>query len=178
MADSSAEAHKPEQNQAEEVPAGARVSELETQLRDEKNRYLYLYAEFENFKKRALKERSDAIKFGWEPVARELLEVLDNLERALDHMPAETSKTLVEGLRLVANQFRATLEKQGVQKIDSRGQAFDPHLHEAVGQEPSESPEGTVTQEALRGYTLHGRLLRPSRVVISSGGKGKSSGQA
>lgn len=149
--------------------AQKRISELEAQVKDKEGRYVYLYAEFENYKKRMIKERSDLIKFGWESVARDLLEVIDNLERALAHMPATTDKTLSEGLKMVFRQFRATLEKQGVQAVATLKHAFNPELHEAVSTEDSEHPAGTVVQEHTAGYTLHGRLLRPARVVVSSG---------
>jgi len=143
------------------------IAELEAQLKEEKNKYLYLYADFDNFKKRAVKERSELIKFGWESVARELLGVLDNLDLALAHVPPGADKNWVDGLRMVAQQFQATLEKQGVTPV--RAQGFDPNLHEAVGQENSDQPAGTIIKEHSRGYLLHGRLLRPARVVVSSG---------
>ncbi|MDR3608837.1 MAG: nucleotide exchange factor GrpE [Oligoflexia bacterium] len=154
----------------------ARIQELEAQLKEKESRYLYLYAEFENYKKRAIKERADLLKFGFESQARELLQVCDNLDRAIAHAPTGTDKNLVDGLHMVINQFRATLQKQGVQTVDSLHQNFDPNVHEAVGQEPSEHPAGTVVREELKGYTLHGRLLRPSRVVISSGNNTRSAG--
>ena len=147
------------------------IEELETQLKEEKSRYLYLYAEFENYKKRAIKDRSDLLKFGWEQVARELLQVADNLERALQHMPASTDSALKHGLELVLNQFKGALQKQGVEHIESVKQNFDPNLHEAISHEPSEHPEGIVVKELTRGYTLHGRLLRPASVVVSNGSK-------
>ncbi|MCM2324075.1 MAG: nucleotide exchange factor GrpE, partial [Oligoflexia bacterium] len=146
-----------------------RVEELEAQVKEKESKYLYLYAEFENFKKRSIKERSDLLKFGWEGLARELLQVIDNLERALAHMPPNSDRSLIDGLHMVLNQFRATLSQGGVQTIDSVGKPFDPHHHEAMAQEASELPEGNVTQEHSKGYTLHGRLLRPARVVVSSG---------
>jgi molecular chaperone GrpE len=146
-----------------------RIQELESQVKEKENRYLYLYAEFENFKKRAIKERSDLIKFGWEPTARELLQVLDNLELALSHVPPQTDKTLTEGLNMVLNQFKSSLQKQGVQSIESLEKDFDPNFHEAVGQEESNLPSGKIVKEHTRGYMLHGRLLRPARVIISGG---------
>jgi molecular chaperone GrpE len=146
-----------------------RVEELEAQLKEKDQKYVYLYAEFENFKKRSIKERSDLMKFGWEHQARELLQVVDNLERALEHMPATTEKTLVDGIHMVLNQFKAILHKQGVERVGSLDQPFDPNLHEAVGQEPSDAPAGTILKEHQGGYTLHGRLLRPSRVIVSAG---------
>jgi molecular chaperone GrpE len=155
------------QNQPSIEVLQKRIQELESQLKEKESKYVYLYSDFENFKKRTIKERSDLIKFGWENVARELLEVVDNLERALEHAPSNTDKSLIEGLSMVLNQFRSTLQKQGVQHIESLKKDFDPNLHEAVGQEASDQPTGTVVREHSRGYTLHGRLLRPSRVVIS-----------
>ena len=146
-----------------------RISELEKQVQEKEAKYLYLYAEFDNFKKRSIKERSDLIKFGWESVARELLQTLDNLDLAIAHTPPNTDPKLIEGLRMVFHQFKSSLQKQGVETIESIQKTFDPNLHEAVGQEKSDLPTGTVTKEFSRGYTLHGRLLRPARVIVSSG---------
>lgn len=146
------------------------VLDLEVQLKEKDAKYLYLYAEFENYKKRAIKERSDAMKFGWENVARDLVEVIDNLERGLAHMPPGTDKNLAAGLKMTLTQFRTALQKQGVALIETVGKVFDPEFHEAIGQEASsEYPEGTISSEQLKGYTLHGRLLRPASVMISSG---------
>jgi molecular chaperone GrpE len=153
-------------------PLEAKIQELENQLKEKEQKYVYLYADFENYKKRVIKERSDLLKFGWEASARQLLEVIDNLERALAHMPQSNEpghKTLEDGLRMVLNQFKAVLEKQGVQHIAAEAKPFDPNLHEAIGQEKSEHPEGHVVREEMKGYTIHGRLLRPSRVIVSGG---------
>lgn len=131
----------------------------------------HLYAEFENFKKRAIKEclrTADEI-LGWENAARDLLEVIDNLERALSHIPEGTDKNLTAGLNMTLAQFRSSLQKQGVQLIAAQGQALNPEFHDAVSQEPSDLPEGQIVREQLKGYTLHGRLLRPAAVVVSSG---------
>ena len=146
-----------------------KVQELEAQVKEKEGKYLYLYADFENYKKRTVKERSDLIKFGWESVARDLLQTMDNLERALTHTPAETDRNLVHGLNMVLEEFKSTLKRQGVLEIQSIHQNFDPHFHEAVGQEAHSAPAGTIIKEHLRGYTLHGRLLRASRVILSSG---------
>ncbi len=163
-------AQEPAQEKANNLnELNARIQELEAQVKEKENKFVYLYAEFENFKKRAIKERSDSIKFGWESVARDLLQQVDNLERAIAHTPATVEKSLVDGLNLVLSEFKSSLQRHGVQTIDCLNKLFDPNLHEAVGQEPSASPAGTITQEFGRGYTLHGRLLRPSRVVISAG---------
>lgn len=174
MADPTANSNDGEQAQSQATPPDARVQELEAQVKEKEAKYLYLYAEFENFKKRWSKERSDLVRFGWESVARELLQISDNLDRALAFVPPSTDKNFVDGLRMVLSHFQGTLKKQGVEPIASTGQAFDPNLHEAVAQEPSELPEGTITREQARGYVLHGRLLRPAHVVVSSGPAAKN----
>jgi len=142
---------------------------LEAALKEEKNKYLYLYAEFDNYKKRAVKERSDLMKFGWENIARDILGVVDNLDRAIEFMPPSVDTNFKAGIEMTASQFRTTLEKQGVAVISSDGVVFNPELHEAMGQEPSDAPSGTITKTLVKGYTLNGRLLRPAKVVLSAG---------
>jgi molecular chaperone GrpE len=146
-----------------------RIAELEAQVKEKEAKYLYLYADFENAKKRAIKERSDLIKFGWENVARDLLQVVDNLDRAVEHIPTGTDANFAAGIKMISTQFKAAMQKQGVEEVSSIAKPFDPNLHEAVGQETSEHPEGSISKELSKGYTLHGRLLRPARVLVSSG---------
>lgn len=145
------------------------VAALENEVKEKEKKYVYLYAEFENWKKRAVKERQDAAKYGWEPVARDLLQVLDNIDRAIQHAPQSTDKTFLEGLQMIRQQFHNSLEKQGARPIDSLNQPFDPNLHDALGKIPSDLPEGTVAHEETKGYFLHDRLLRPARVFVSQG---------
>jgi len=142
---------------------------LSEKLAHADERYKYLYADFENYKKRAIKERQDMAKFASENTATELLPVLDNLDRALQYAKADTDPNLMSGLKMVAQQFKAALEKQGVAEIKTIDQAFNPELHEAVGQMASEKPTGTIVQEVQKGFTIHGRLLRASRVMVSTG---------
>ncbi len=149
--------------------AEKRIAELETAIKEEKNKYLYLYADFDNFKKRAIKERSELMKYGWENIARDILGVIDNLERAVEHMPATTDANLKTGIEMTVSQFRAVLEKQGVALIASDAAIFNPEFHEAMGQEPSPLPSGSITKTLVKGYTLNGRLLRPAKVVMSAG---------
>jgi molecular chaperone GrpE len=153
-------------------PLEARIQTLEAELKEEKNKFLYLYADFENHKKRVVKERSDLLKFGWEKVARDLLPVMDNLERAVEFMPESTDKNLKQGIEMVLSQFRGTLEKQGVSIITTENQDFNPEIHEAMTQEPSPLPSGKITRSLEKGYLLHGRLLRAAKVVISLGTPG------
>jgi len=152
--------------------AAANVSptaELEAKLAEAQQKYVYLYADFDNFKKRAIKERQDLLKYAFESAAREILNVADNLSRAIEFMPEGTDKNLKMGIQMVSDQLAQTLQKQGVETIPSAGAAFDPNLHEAVAQQPSDQAAGTIIQEHQKGYTLHGRLLRPARVVVSAG---------
>jgi molecular chaperone GrpE len=88
------------------------------------------------------------------------------------HVPAETDKNLVVGLQMVIQQFKSTLQRNGAEEIQTLGKPFDPNMAEAVGQEPSDQPAGTVIQEHSKGYMLHGRLLRAARVVVSAGNSG------
>ncbi len=167
----------PEQTAPESVVPEAQatpVAELEKRLKDAEQKHIYLYAEFENFKKRAIREQQEAAKFGWKNTALDLLEILDNFERALLFAKPDADPALVDGIKMVSQQFKATLEKQGVAAIPTSGQAFNPDLHEAVGQLPNDLPAGTIVQEQQRGYTLHGRLLRPARVLLSAGPKTNS----
>ena len=164
-----------EQNGAEtagelslEAKLAADLEIAQTSLKDQQNKYLYLYAEFETFKKRAIKERSELVKFGHEGLARELLQVADNLDRALEH--STDTGALVEGIKMVRQQLADTLVKFGVAEIKATGSKFDPELHEAVGQEKgsSDADEGKVLRELQKGYTINGRLLRPARVTVAT----------
>ena len=151
------------------------ITALKDQLKEKETKFLYLYAEFENYKKRAFKERSETLKYALEPVAADFLSVLDNLERAVLHSGTQ-SGAMVEGLKLVIEQFKTTLIKRGITAIATIGKPFDPHLHEALGQEPSDLPQGIISREETKGYMLHDRLIRPARVVISAGNTGNPKG--
>ena len=138
-------------------------------------KYIRLAADFENYKKRLAKEKADVIAYGNEELIKALLNVIDNLERALGHANTdEYPKALIEGVKLVHKQFLSCLEKFGVQFVDaSPGEEFDPRLHQAI--ERVESPDftpGLIISEMLRGYTLKDRLLRPALVVVSKGQSG------
>ena len=138
-------------------------------------KYLRLAADFENYKKRLAKEKSDIIAYGNEELIKALLNVLDNLERALEHSDVqENQKPLLEGVKLVHKQFLSCLEKFGVQFIDaSQGKEFDPRLHQAIERvESADTKPGVIISEMLRGYTLKDRLLRPALVVVSKGPQG------
>lgn len=136
-----------------------------------KDRLLRLQADFDNYRKRMDREKKDWIAFASEKLVLELLPVLDHFELGLaDSVKNGAPAAFVDGFQLVFNQFRAALEKAGVQAIDAEGAAFDPHLHEAITHLPSDDvPEGHVVVQSRRGYQLGDKLLRAAQVVVSSG---------
>jgi len=133
-------------------------------------RYLRVAADFDNYRKRVSKEKADIISYANEELIKALLNVLDNLERALEHSEStEDSKPIVEGVKLVYKHFLSCLEKFGVQLVDSsKGQEFDPRYHQAIERvESKDITPGIILSEMLKGYTLKERLLRPALVVVS-----------
>ncbi len=156
---------------APESDPAAQLDAKERECAEAKERYLRLYAEFDNYKKRAQREQHDYTKFAAEKVLRELLPVADNLERALAHArSAGADPSIVDGLALIARQFSDALHKCGCEPIETLGAPFDPAFHQALSQvESSEHTPDTVVEEVQRGYRLHGRILRPSLVVVSKG---------
>ena len=154
----------------------ARVGRLEAELKERvaevealNDRLLRLHAEFENYKKRMARERSEFVKFANEALILEFLPVLDSLERALaTARSAAEAQAVAEGLEIILRLFQTTLEKVGVKVIEALDREFDPNLHQAVAQ--VESPDGRdniVMEEVRKGYLLEGRLLRPSMVKVS-----------
>jgi molecular chaperone GrpE len=139
----------------------------------ERDEYLELAqrtrADFENYRKRVAKDTSDALARGKAELARELLPVIDNLERALDAgKDASAHEALVEGVALVHDELRSRLRNAGVEAFDPKGERFDPELHEALSTMPAEGTEpGVVIETLSKGYRLNGQVLRPARVVVS-----------
>ena len=144
----------------------------QVRLKDEeilkqKDTFLREKAELENFKKRLTKEKEDFVQFANERLLKELVQIEDNLERAMA-APNATLESLKEGVELIQKQFSAFLKNQKVEPIDALGKPFDPNLHEVLNQQESEEhEEGTVIQEYSKGFTLNGRILRSAKVVIS-----------
>ncbi len=126
-------------------------------------------AELENFKRRMQREKSESLRFASEPLLRDILPVIDNLERAVAHAKgSEDSQALVEGVELVLRSLLDTIGRHGVSRVKAKGDAFDPNLHEAVVQvENTEVAPNTVLDEHQSGYQLHDRLLRPAMVSVS-----------
>lgn len=141
-----------------------------------KEKYLRLLADFDNHRKRTVRDLEDGRRYANEALLRDFLPVLDNLERALAHAKdgselGPACQGLLEGLRLTAKQFLETLEKNGVTRVPSEGQPFDPSVHEAVGYaESTTHAEGTVVEVYQQGYRIQNRLVRPAMVTVSRGG--------
>lgn len=135
------------------------------------DRLLRLQADFDNFRKRTLREREELRKFGGEAVLLDLIPVLDHLEFGLQQALSKPGgESFAEGLRLIQSQLMEALRKHGLEPIDALGGEFDPRLHESMATAPSaEAPEGRVLMQTRRGYKLGERLLRPATVLVSSG---------
>lgn len=167
----------PESTETAEQPAekpeddlAAKLEASERQAREHYDRLLRVSAEFDNYKKRTSREMQDLAKFANEKLLRELLSVVDNLERAVascEHDPDQPDPVL-QGVNLTLNETLKLLERYQVKPIDSLGEPFDPNFHQAMMQEEVDNqPENTVVREMQKGYLLHGRLLRPALVAVS-----------
>jgi molecular chaperone GrpE len=161
----------PEEQSAGEEDQATATDELaaaQTEIAELKDKLLRMHAEMENLRRRTQREVADAHKFGIEKFAVALLDVVDNLERALD--VAEGNETgLREGVQRTLDSWHGMMKRFHLERIDAVGEEFDPHHHEALSQMPHEQPEGTVVAQHVAGYKLHGRLIRPAKVLVSSG---------
>lgn len=161
-----------------EVPL-AQLAAKEEELKALNDKYLRLAAEFDNYKRLAQRDQRDQIRFGNEQLLKELLPVVDNLERAIKAAKdSKGSDGLVQGVDLTLKQLNGALGKFGVQPIPTVGEAFDPSGHQAVATVPSDQvPEKHVVEEFQRGYRLHDRILRPAMVTVSKGTGSNGTGE-
>jgi molecular chaperone GrpE len=174
------EPEPPEEQDGEpqaETGAAARAAELEAQLADCKDRFLRALAEQENARRRALREREEAVGFAASGLARDLLATADNLRRAIESMPEdrvadETVRRLLAGVVATERALLDALAKHGIHRIASLGERFDPDRHEAVFEVTApDRPPGTVAEVLQEGYLHHDRLLRPAMVGVAKGGE-------
>ena len=150
-----------------------RAADADSKYKEMQDRYLRLNAEFDNYKKRMMRENSDRLKYFNVELIKELLTSVDNLERAISHASDENSdlENMIEGLQMVYKGMQEAFGKFGVSEIESIGKEFDPNCHQAVGMiESQQVPENHVAEECLKGYYLHDRIIRPTMVRVS--GKG------
>lgn len=159
-------------------PEEGSVEALTKEVAEARDRTLRTLAEMENLRKRTAKEVTDARAYGITAFARDVLDIADNLQRALDAVPAEARETadaglksLIEGVEITEKSLLKALEKNGVSKLDPLGEKFNPNFHQAMYEVPDSSvPAGTVVQVVQGGYTIGERVLRPALVAVSKGG--------
>ena len=169
----------PKEKEEEEIAPEDLIEKLNEEITDLKDQRLRAIAELENFRKRAEKDQSDALKYGISNFAKEIINIRDNIERAQSSISEEAKnneaiKSVIEGIDLIAQSVVSTFEKIGIKKIDSLNKKFDHNLHQAMMEIENDDLEpGTIVQELIPGYTLHDRLLRPSMVGVSKKPKKK-----
>jgi len=157
----------------EDVSPEDLIEKLNEEISGLKDQRLRAIAELENFRKRAEKDQSDALKYGISNFAKEIVNIRDNIERAQSSISEEAKnneaiKSVIEGIDLIAQSVVSTFEKIGIKKIESLNEKFDHNLHQAMMEiEDDDLEPGTIVQELIPGYTLHDRLLRPAMVGVS-----------
>lgn len=140
----------------------------EEELAKAKNDYLYLLAEFDNYRKNAIKERSELTKYGSERFVRDLLGIVDSFELALQANPSNVD-SFREGVKMIGGEIKALLSKHGVHELEAEGKPFDPMNHEALSGEPRDDmPPGHVSKVFKKAYKLHDKLIRPAQVTVST----------
>jgi len=156
-----------EEETTEKAPVAER-EQLLAELQEINAKYLRLYAEFDNYKKRVSKDKEELIKYGNESLLYEILPFIDHLEMALKHASNEVSSGLVQGVEITLRDLRKTLEKFGLTAIEADGKPFDPVVHHAMSQvERNDTEDNTVVEEFRRGYMLRDKVLRPALVAVS-----------
>lgn len=145
------------------------IAALRQEVEKAKSEVLYARAEFDNFRKRAMKERSDYLKYAGEQAFVGILDVLDNFERALGtEVTSENLESFKKGVNLIADSLKNTLKKFGVAEVPSEGVPFDPTFHEAISSEETDSvPPGSISKVFRKTYKLHDRVIRPGQVVVA-----------
>jgi molecular chaperone GrpE len=165
---------------AESEKLGRELEAAQAEATASKDRYVRTAADLDNLRRRQLKERQETLQYGHENLVKDLLNTVDNLERAVDHAKGSEAKDLVallQGVELAQRELVTVLGKHGVEVIEAEGVAFDPNVHEAVAQiEEGSVPPGSVARVYQKGYRLRDRLLRPARVVVAVAPKTKPEG--
>jgi len=157
-----------DQGSGAEAEAEDELEAARREVAEIKDKMLRMHAEMDNLRKRTQRDVADAHKYGIEKFAVALLDVVDNLERALE-VAEGNEKALRDGVKLTLDSWHDMMKKFQLERIDAVGETFDPHHHEALSQMPHGEPEGTVVAQHVAGYKLHGRLIRPAKVLVSSG---------
>ena len=164
---------EPKEKEEAEISTDDLIEKLNEEITGLKDQRLRAIADLENFRKRAEKDQSDALKYGISNFAKEIINIRDNIERAQSSISDEAKnnediKSVIEGIDLIAQSVVSTFEKIGIKKIESLNEKFDHNLHQAMMEiENDDLQPGTIVQELIPGYTLHDRLLRPAMVGVS-----------
>lgn len=174
--DTASTTHESAENSADNKEFGEAEAEdpievLQKQVTEEKNKYLRLYAEFENFRKRSAKERIDLIGTASADVLKEMLPILDDFERAIDsNKTASDIESVKEGFELLHNKFGRLMKSKGIESIDPKDEMFDGELHEAIAQMPAqtEDQKGKIFDVVEKGYKLNDKIIRHPKVVVAS----------
>ena len=147
------------------------IESLQAQVADAEKRVLIAHADLENFRRRNRRDMQDQLKYAPLKVMQDVLEAVDNLQRAVESYEADANGDgLVEGVKMVAQQINTALETHGCKKIEAVGQPFDPNMHQALQMQPSDEHDANVVMQDLRsGFQLHDRVIRPSQVFVSTG---------
>ena len=168
---------------APETGDAERIAALEAEVSNLKDQLLRALAESENLRQRTRREREDTIKYGAMGLVKDLVEVTDNLKRAIDSVPADAVeddsqlKNLLTGVQMTDKEILTVLERHNIKQVAALGEKLDPHSHEALFEVPDpNSPAGTVVQVMQPGYRLHDRLVRPARVGVAVGAAGPGAG--
>lgn len=152
-------------------PEKSEIELSQEALAESKSKLLRALADFDNFKKRAAIDREQFVLFANETLIAELLPMVDGFNRAIEAAEkAKASEEMIKGLALIRRQFEDVLKKHGVLEIEALGMPYDPNLHEAILQKEHPGPEGIIIEEMQKGYILHGRVIRPSMVIVSKKG--------
>ncbi|WP_417819696.1 nucleotide exchange factor GrpE [Terasakiella sp.] len=156
----------------EDANANKRIAQLEAELEETKGKWLRAVAEEQNIRRRAEREKQDALKYGVTNFAREMVSVADNLRRALESTPDDMKDTdVIKGVDMTERELQNAFKKAGIKRVEAAGQPFDHNLHQAMFEvnDPSQ-PAGLVAQVMQDGYVIHDRLLRPAMVGVTKGG--------
>lgn len=158
---------------------GQDIARLQSDVEHLREQVLRTAADFDNFRKRSRREVEETVRHANAALLTKLIPVLDNFELGLSAAGSEpAAEGVVKGMEMVRHQFHEFLREAGVETIEAEGQPFDPNYHEAMGQQPDPAvPEGHVIKQLRKGYLLHGRLLRPSNVLVSAGPPPEGSGR-
>lgn len=156
----------------EELDAAQKqLADAQEEAKKNYDQLLRVMAEFENYKKRVARDHEERVKYSHETLVKELLPVLDDFDRVLEHLPAESSpeiQSLVDGVQLIHRHFQKALKKFSLEEVPAEKEKFDPHLHEAIASvESGDAEPGNIVQCHRKGYKLHGRLIRPASVTVA-----------